>query len=148
MEAIKARALNGVKQKVRKAAREFETQLKTFEADPEAFEAAYQATIVPDVVQTTREPPRVVANGSDDEGAPGGAPAGDEFTTVGKGGKQYEFTKDTIYKTLKAVQEARGKKVRRHFCLPWIELTHRIEHRSCRTDEDSRETLGSRCYAI
>lgn len=127
MEATKARALTGVRQKVRKAAKEFEPQLKVYEADPEAFEEAYQATIAPEVVQPIKEP-RVIANGSDDEGAPDGAPTGTEFTTVGKGGKQYEFTKDTIYKTLKAVQEARGKKVRRHFSLVWIELMHQIEH--------------------
>lgn len=112
MDAAKARALNGMKQKVKKTAKEYETQLKEFEADPEAFEAAYQATVAPEVVQP-RERPTVVRTGSDDEGGADGAPAGTDFTTVGKGGKQYEFTKDSIFKTLKAVQEARGKKVRR-----------------------------------
>lgn len=36
----------------------------------------------------------------------------EDFTTVGKGGKAMQFTADSIFKNLQAVQEARGKKVR------------------------------------
>ena len=36
---------------------------------------------------------------------------GDEFVTVGKGGKTVQFTAEGIFKNLQAVQEARGKKV-------------------------------------
>ena len=36
---------------------------------------------------------------------------GDQFTTVGKGGKAVQFTADAIFKTLQLVNEARGKKV-------------------------------------
>jgi translation initiation factor 3 subunit C len=35
----------------------------------------------------------------------------DEFTHVGKGGKATQYTAEGIYKTLQAIQEARGKKV-------------------------------------
>jgi translation initiation factor 3 subunit C len=35
----------------------------------------------------------------------------DEFTTVGKGGKAMQYTPESLFKHLKAVQEARGKKV-------------------------------------
>lgn len=35
----------------------------------------------------------------------------DRFTTVGKGGKAMSFSADNIFKTLKLVHEARGKKV-------------------------------------
>lgn len=41
----------------------------------------------------------------------------DRFTTVGKGGKAMSFSVDNIFKTLKLVHEARGKKVR-VFLLP------------------------------
>lgn len=36
----------------------------------------------------------------------------DDFTHVGKGGKATQYTAEGIYKTLQAIQEARGKKVR------------------------------------
>lgn len=36
----------------------------------------------------------------------------DRFTTVGKGGRAMSFSPDNIFKTLKLVHEARGKKVR------------------------------------
>lgn len=35
----------------------------------------------------------------------------DDFTHVGKGGKATQYTAEGIYKTLQAIQEARGKKV-------------------------------------
>jgi len=49
---------------------------------------------------------------------PGGANEElDEFTTVGKGGKVTQFTSESIFKDLQAVQEARGKKVSSPFQL-------------------------------
>lgn len=35
----------------------------------------------------------------------------EDFTHVGKGGKATQYTAEGIYKTLQAIQEARGKKV-------------------------------------
>jgi translation initiation factor 3 subunit C len=35
----------------------------------------------------------------------------EDFTTVGKGGRAMQFTPESIFKNLQAVQEARGKKV-------------------------------------
>jgi translation initiation factor 3 subunit C len=35
----------------------------------------------------------------------------EDFTRVGKGGKATQYTSEGIYKSLQAIQEARGKKV-------------------------------------
>lgn len=137
MEANKARALNGMKQKVRKTVREYESQVKAFEADPEAFEAQYQASIAVEA-PITRAPRSTAPVDVDDEAGADTADRG--FTVVGQSGKQYEFTKDAIYKTLKAVQEARGKKVCQDAdTMVRLKLTGILEYRSCRANEDPRE---------
>lgn len=41
-----------------------------------------------------------------------GAEAADEFLTVGKGGKSLDLSKEGVFKTLKTIYDARGKKVR------------------------------------
>ncbi|KAF8070237.1 eukaryotic translation initiation factor 3 subunit 8 N-terminus-domain-containing protein [Lyophyllum atratum] len=100
MNATNAKALTAVKQKVKKALKEYEVEVKKFQDDPEAFEREYTAVVAPEPVVTGR---RVVVAGAEDEEA-------DDFTTVGKGGKVMQFTAEGIFKNLQAVQEARGKK--------------------------------------
>jgi hypothetical protein len=39
----------------------------------------------------------------------------EDFATVGKGGRVMQFTSEGVLKNLQAVQEARGKKVRKFF---------------------------------
>ena len=51
------------------------------------------------------------------ERVPEDADEDEDFTTVGKGGKTVQLTPESIYKNLQAIQEARGKKVRR---FPWL----------------------------
>ncbi|TEB15743.1 hypothetical protein FA13DRAFT_1747410 [Coprinellus micaceus] len=99
LNATNAKALTAMKQKIKKAHKEHETEIKKYQQDPEAFERDY-------IAATTREtaPPAEKARG------PAAAAVDDEFTTVGKGGKAMAFTADTILKNLQAVQEARGKK--------------------------------------
>jgi translation initiation factor 3 subunit C len=58
--------------------------------------AAPQVQVRPEVVRRT-----AVVEGEDEE----------DFTHVGKGGKATQFTSESIYKNLQAIQEARGKKV-------------------------------------
>ncbi|CCM00393.1 uncharacterized protein FIBRA_02423 [Fibroporia radiculosa] len=105
MNASNARALNGMKQKVKKVTKEYETDVKRFQTDPEAFEKEYQAVFTPEVVAPSKlKKAKKAAGDSDDEDAD------DAFTTVGKGGKAMQFTADGIFKNLQLVQEARGKK--------------------------------------
>lgn len=101
MNATNAKALTAVKQKVRKANREYEYEIKKYQDDPEAFEREYAALVAPEVPNATSTR-RAAAPRGDDET--------DEFTTVGRGGRAMQFTADGIFKHLQAVQEARGKK--------------------------------------
>ncbi|EFI28197.1 eukaryotic translation initiation factor 3 domain-containing protein [Coprinopsis cinerea okayama7 len=101
MNATNAKALTAMKQKIKKALKEFEDDVSKYQKDPEAFEREYLAHIS-QATQTpaTRGPAAAAAPATD----------ADEFTTVGKGGRAQQYTSETIFKHLQAVQEARGKK--------------------------------------
>ncbi|TRM69638.1 eukaryotic translation initiation factor 3 domain-containing protein [Schizophyllum amplum] len=109
MNATNARALTAMKQKVRKAAKEQEDAVKRYQADPEAFEAEYQAQIARETAPPTAARPAQAARKAAAEAA-GDEEEADGFTEVGKGGKSMQFSPDNIFKNLQAVQEARGKK--------------------------------------
>ncbi|RPD78594.1 eukaryotic translation initiation factor 3 subunit 8 [Lentinus tigrinus ALCF2SS1-7] len=102
MNASNARALTAVKQKVKKVAKEFESELKRFQEDPEGFERDFQATFVSEAPAPAKAKKAKKGNDEEDED--------EEFTTVGKGGKAIQFTPESIFKNLQVVQEARGKK--------------------------------------
>ncbi|KAL1742068.1 eukaryotic translation initiation factor 3 subunit 8 N-terminus-domain-containing protein [Schizophyllum fasciatum] len=104
MNATNARALTAMKQKVRKAIKEQEDSVKRYQADPEAFEAEYQAHIARDAAPPTAPRPARVVKAADAE------EEDDGFTEVGKGGKGMQYSPETIFKNLQAIQEARGKK--------------------------------------
>ncbi|KII92289.1 hypothetical protein PLICRDRAFT_133788 [Plicaturopsis crispa FD-325 SS-3] len=106
MNATNARALTAMKQKVKKAAKEYEKELKRFQDDPEGFERDYAAAAAPEVVQVKPKKSKKVAQ---DESADEDA-VDDGFTEVGKGGKAMQFSAESIFKNLQLVQEARGKK--------------------------------------
>ncbi|EKM54372.1 uncharacterized protein PHACADRAFT_258172 [Phanerochaete carnosa HHB-10118-sp] len=102
MNASNARALTAMKQKVKKVLKEFEIETKKFQEDPEAFEREYSAAVTveaPSVQKAKRG--KKAEEGTEDE---------EDFTTVGKGGKTIQFTPESIFKNLQAIQEARGKK--------------------------------------
>jgi translation initiation factor 3 subunit C len=108
MNATNNRALNAMKQKVKKAVKEYEKEIKQYQTDPDAFEREYAAAVQPEAAASKpKKAKKTTALDSDDEVAEA---VDDQFTTVGKGGKAMQFTPDAIFKTLQLVQEARGKK--------------------------------------
>ncbi|KAL6305030.1 eukaryotic translation initiation factor 3 subunit 8 [Sparassis latifolia] len=108
MNASNARALTAMKQKVKKITKEYEKELKQFQADPEAFEKEYAALLVHEVTAAPKpkKVKKLLAGASDEEQEQ----PDDDFTTVGKGGKAMLFTSDSIFKNLQLIQDARGKK--------------------------------------
>ena len=121
MNATNARALNSMKQKLKKTAREHESQVNKCRADPDAFEAeaaklAAGATAAAlagprrargDRSTTTTSAPGAAAA---DSTAPGQRDEDDGFETVGSKGKAIAITPESVFKSLQAVLEQRGKK--------------------------------------
>ncbi|EJD02216.1 eukaryotic translation initiation factor 3 subunit 8 [Fomitiporia mediterranea MF3/22] len=102
MNATNARALNTMKQKVRKTIKEYEKEVKLLQEDPEAFEREYAAPVPAPAAPAKTKKPKA--------GAEAESGADDDFTTVGKGGKAIQYTSESIFQNLQLIQEARGKK--------------------------------------
>ena len=98
LNAIHSKALNGIKQKLKKTQREYEEYINKYQAGPEQYERDFEG--VP--LEPTQPRQRRQQTAAD---------AGDEdFTTVGRGGKALSITPENVLKTLQQVLEARGKK--------------------------------------
>lgn len=105
MNASNAKALNGMKQKVRKTLREYETAVESYKKDAAAFEEAYQVAIAGSGPKEVETLPKSQRKAVEEE-----QPATDDFMTVGKGGRALNLTSEGVFKTLKTINEARGKK--------------------------------------
>ncbi|EJD37994.1 eukaryotic translation initiation factor 3 domain-containing protein [Auricularia subglabra TFB-10046 SS5] len=104
MNANNARAMNQMKQRVKKTIKEYEAEVKKFQEDPEGFEREYQE--IAEREAAAARPRRAVrAEDGGDEGQ-----ADQDFTTVAKGGKGIVYAPETVFKNLQMVNEARGKK--------------------------------------
>ncbi|KAF8495846.1 eukaryotic translation initiation factor 3 subunit 8 [Gautieria morchelliformis] len=103
MNLSNSRALNGMKQKVKKINKEYEADIKRFQEDPEGFEREYAAAVAEPAVAPKQK--KAVKVDVEEEGDEDG-----DFTSVGKGGKALGFTPDSVFKNLQTVQESRGKK--------------------------------------
>ncbi|CCA68523.1 related to translation initiation factor eIF3 [Serendipita indica DSM 11827] len=103
LNAAATKALNGLKQKVKKASKEHEELIKEY--NKKKAEEKYIAALAP-----PPPPPKEPAPARSrvaEAAAPGEGP---DFTTVGKGGKGVQHTQDTVLKDLAQVNENRGKK--------------------------------------
>ncbi|AFR95378.1 eukaryotic translation initiation factor 3 subunit C [Cryptococcus neoformans C23] len=101
MAPAKAKAVNGIRQTLKKKNKEFEGVLKTYNEDPEAYTAAYEKA---NAAPAAPKPAKKAAVTTPGEGE------GDEFMTIGKGGKALNLTADGVFKTLREIFEARGRK--------------------------------------
>lgn len=95
MEAAKARALNTMRQKFKKALKEYEVEFKSYTENAEEYSAKFAALTQPEAAPKVKKVKKL--DTPEDDG--GG------FIPVGKG------LSNDIYKSLAAIQEARGKKV-------------------------------------
>ncbi|KAG0285145.1 Translation initiation factor 3 subunit c [Linnemannia gamsii] len=104
MNASNAKALNSMKQKVKKNNRLYEKEIQDYEKDPENY---VEEEVVEEKPKAKKAKKVVVADSEDDSDVEA---ADDGFTPVGAGGKSVEFNQENIYKKLKEVADARGKK--------------------------------------
>jgi translation initiation factor 3 subunit C len=102
LNALNAKALTAMKQKLKKAIKEYESDITSYKADPEEFVRLYDALVSKDAA-----PAPVVKT----PGTRGPDEEADDFIPVGKSGKVMQLSVEGIFKNLQTVQEARGKKV-------------------------------------
>lgn len=118
MNATNAKALNSMKQKVKKTQREHEAALNRYKADPEAFERSLNAPAeAAAAAAAAAAAPKKKGRGPMAVAADADAQDDDGFETVGAAGKkggagaaQPPTSSEGIYKALTAVLEARGRK--------------------------------------
>ncbi|KAH6893502.1 eukaryotic translation initiation factor 3 [Thelonectria olida] len=104
MNATQARALNAVKQKIKKNNKEFQTQLDAYRSDKGGFmeSSEDEPAEAPKPKKTAKL--QVEAAPANEEGDDDG------FATVGKGGKTLQYTPEGIFKNLRSILDTRGKK--------------------------------------
>ncbi|KAL1923372.1 uncharacterized protein VTP21DRAFT_8352 [Calcarisporiella thermophila] len=102
MNAVNSRAMNVMKQKLKKNNKNYETHIENFRKNPTLEdEDEQEEVVVPTTVRPTQVRSVVVdGDAADEEG----------FTPVSSGGKVMEITIDNLFKKLREVVEARGKK--------------------------------------
>ncbi|OAA51533.1 eukaryotic translation initiation factor 3 [Metarhizium rileyi] len=102
MNAIQARNLNAVKQKIKKSSKEYQTEVNAYREDKDAFMESEDDE--PEPVK-----PKKAARFLDEVAQP--EDLGDDgFATVGKGGRALQYTPEGIFKHLRGIMETRGKK--------------------------------------
>lgn len=103
MNATQARALNAVKQKIKKTNKDYQTQIDAYRNDKNDFMESSDEEVVP-----APKPKKVVkiadVQADEEEGDDEG------FATVGKGGRALTYTPESIFKHLRGILESRGKK--------------------------------------
>lgn len=103
MNATQARALNAVKQKIKKTSKEYQTQVDAYREDKDGFmesDEEEEIAVAPKPKKLPKLELEPTVEEGDDEG----------FATVGKGGRVLQYTPESIFKHLRTIMESRGKK--------------------------------------
>ncbi|KAH8154256.1 uncharacterized protein LAJ45_02024 [Morchella importuna] len=100
MNAANARALNTIKQRLKRNNRGYEKEIEEYKKDPEAFMKEDKKPAAPKAISKVS---KIVEPGQDSEDDRG-------FSTIGRSGKALTYTPESIFKHLRGIIEARGKK--------------------------------------
>jgi translation initiation factor 3 subunit C len=100
MNATNARALNTIKQRVKRNNRSYEKEVEAYRKDKDAYMMEEEDAVVPVPAVVQRVPAEGLLIDEDDEG----------FSLVGRGGRTMAYTPEGIFKHLRVIIEARGKK--------------------------------------
>ncbi|EHK17658.1 uncharacterized protein TRIVIDRAFT_76057 [Trichoderma virens Gv29-8] len=103
MNATQARALNAVKQKVKKTNKDYQDEIAVYREDKDTY--LWSSDEEEEVPQP--KAPKAVKF---DETAGADEAADEGFATVGKGGRTLQYTPESIFKHLRGIMETRGKK--------------------------------------
>lgn len=103
MNATQARALNAIKQKIKKTNKEYQTEIDSYRGDKDAYMESSDEEEQP--VAKSKKTPKF-----EDDIAQTEDLGDDGFATVGKGGRTLQYTPEGIFKHLRGVMETRGKK--------------------------------------
>ena len=104
LNALTAKGLNAVRQKLRKNNRDHQSDIDAYRNDPTGFMAEEVVEVVP-TTKKQRAPREQFADGETIEGADGGGWEG-----VGRDGKVMKYTAESILKHLRTIVESRGRK--------------------------------------
>lgn len=103
MNATQARALNAVKQKIKKTNKDYQAEIDVYREDRDTYmwsSDEEEEEVVPKAKKVARFESVADEEGGDDDG----------FATVGKGGRTLQYTPESIFKHLRGIMETRGKK--------------------------------------
>jgi len=104
MNAANARSLNTTKQRIKKNNRTYDREIELYRADKDAFMVEEEVEEKPVPKKSKKEQiaarENIAPEVDDDEG----------FSTIVRGGKAVLYTPESIFKHLKVIIEARGKK--------------------------------------
>ncbi|RIA82556.1 eukaryotic translation initiation factor 3 domain-containing protein [Glomus cerebriforme] len=100
MNSTQAKALNSMKNKTKKIVRQFEDEIEKWRQNPVDTEEEIEDDGIEKPLPIKKDKLSYPAEDLDDEG----------FEQVGKGNKLIEYTSDNLFKKLREILEARGKK--------------------------------------
>jgi translation initiation factor 3 subunit C len=100
-QVLKHKAVQSMKQILKKKLPEYSVQIKAYQEDADAYEDAYVKANTPPKQAAAAATPAIGADGELVDG---------EFTTIGRGGRQLALTADGVFKTLREIVDQRGRK--------------------------------------
>ena len=105
LNALSAKGLNAVRQKIRKINKDYQTDVDAYRNDPEGFMAEETTETIQPSVKKPKAPREQFADGGGIDSTEGG-----EWQSVDQKGNVMKYTAESILKHLRTIVESRGRK--------------------------------------